>query len=451
MWLCSLGDSIFVRVGFLVLCSFSIGCRSESNSAKAPAAVDSSAAVSAATTSHANSASTGDQANSKSTLALSAPQAYELDATKLLAAALPENLLKEGWISLFDGQSLFGWLVAGEANWRVEQGTIRVDAGEPSFLCTSFQLADYELKVDFRCDAQTNSGVFLRTPPSPEDPARDSLELNIAPPDNPFPTGSFVKRQKLEPQDLGAIDTTAWHTFHIRLEGDQVKVSLDDKPIMELTDKTKLGRGHISLQHNQGRIEFRNIWLRPISQKHLLLDQDWEKDWTKSEKEKLTVTVVPEGLHLQGGLGQLQSKADFGDFLLQAKYKLAQPQVNSGIFFRCVRDSMLDGYECQLNHAIVDGDRMRPADAGAGAIFRRQAARMVIGEGTTPTYLTLLAAGNHLVSWVNGVQMIDFIDDRAPHENPRRGSKVGAGPISLQGHDPTTDATFLSISVSPIR
>ena len=450
MRLCKLVNSIFVGVSCLILFAFSIGCRSESKPASLPDG-DSSPVASNSTSGGINSGSASDQANTQSAPAPSAPRAYELDAKKWLDAALPENVLKDGWISLFDGQSLFGWLVAGEANWRVEQGTIRVDAGKPSFLCTSFQLADYELKVDFRCDAQTNSGVFLRTPPSPEDPARDCLELNIAPPDNPFPTGSFVKRQKLEPQDLGTIDSTTWHTFHIRLEGDQVKVSLDDKPIIQLTDKTKLGRGHISLQHNQGRIEFRNIWLRPILQKHLKLDRDWEQDWAKSEKEKLTVAVVPDGLHLQGGLGQLQSKADFGDFVLQAKYKLAQPQVNSGVFFRCVRDSMLDGYECQLNHAIVDGDPMRPADAGAGAIFRRQAARIVIGPGTEPTYLTLLAAVNHFVSWVNGIQMIDFIDDRAPNENPRRGSKVGAGPISLQGHDPTTDVTFMDISVSPIR
>ena len=34
--------------------------------------------------------------------------------------------LAEGWISLFDGQTLFGWKAGSKADWRVDDGTIRV-------------------------------------------------------------------------------------------------------------------------------------------------------------------------------------------------------------------------------------------------------------------------------------------------------------------------------------
>lgn len=152
------------------------------------------------------------------------PAEFEVDAKGLLAATLDETALKDGWISLFDGQSLFGWSIVGKANWRVEDGIIKVDRGEKSFLCTNLKLADCELSVDFKADAKTNSGVFLRTQPSPEDVTVDCIELNIAPPDNPFPTGSLVKRQKLEPADLekqlGKFDPTQWHTFRIRMAGE---------------------------------------------------------------------------------------------------------------------------------------------------------------------------------------------------------------------------------------
>lgn len=381
------------------------------------------------------------------------PQEFEVNAEGLLASALPESLLKEGWVNLFDGQSLFGWFIVGKANWRVEDGLIKVDRGEKSFLSTNLKLADYELSVDFRADAKTNSGVFLRSQPSPQDVTMDCIELNIAPPENPFPTGSLVQRIKVEPSALGSFDPSQWHTFTVKLVGDQVTVSLNGKQIVSYTDDSGLRYGHISLQHNEGRAEFKNIRFRPIDPKPLKLDASWEDDWVKSAKDGATFNVEPtdSGLKVSGGLGQLQSKAEFGDFVLQATYQLAKPEVNSGIFFRCVREGMLDGYECQLNHAIKGDDPLQPADAGAGAIFRRAPARVVVGDGSKPTYVTLFAQGPTLVTWINGVQVVDFTDTRPADDNPRKGLRLAPGPIALQGHDPTTEALFQSIAVTELK
>lgn len=377
--------------------------------------------------------------------------AFEIDSAKLLAAALPPEQLDDGWVRIFDGQSPYGWFLVGDANWRIADGVIKVDKGDRSYLCTSFQLKNYELQIDFRGDENTNSGIFLRTRPQPEDVGTDCLELNIAPPDNAFPTGSFVERMKVEPEKLGRFDPTAWHTYRVRLVDQTVEVFLDGKQILEMQDFESRDVGHISLQHNAGRVEFRNILMRPINGTPLALDKDWEDDWAKEAKDDAEFSVEPvaDGLQLTGGLGKLETKQTFGDFVLQAKYTLAKPDVNSGIFFRCVPDSMLDGYECQVNHAVSDNDPLRPADSGAGAIFRRQPARIVMGDGTSPTYLTLLANGPQMVTWVNGVQVVEFTDTREPDENPRRGLRVEAGPIALQGHDPTTSVIFHEISVGP--
>ncbi len=384
---------------------------------------------------------------------ISPPEVIEIKADALLASQLSPEQLEQGWVRLFDGQSLFGWFVVGNADWQIADGALKVTRGERSYLCTSFQIPNYELQVDFRSDANTNSGIFLRTGPQPEDVSMDCLELNIAPPDNPFPTGSFVERKKLEPSELGQFDPTAWHTYLVRVANRQVTVSLDGKQIMQLDDVEVAPNGHISLQHNLGRVEFRNVLLRPIDLQPLKLDAQWEDDWKLSEKEPKTFSaeVVEGGLKIKGGAGQLQSKQSYGDFFLQARYSLAKPEVNSGIFFRCIPDALLDGYECQVNHAISDGDPLRPADAGAGAIFRRQPARIVVGDGTQPTHITLLAHGPQIVTWVNGVQIADFVDTREPDENPRKGLRTDAGPIALQGHDATTEATFHSLQISEIK
>ncbi|MFN3191538.1 MAG: DUF1080 domain-containing protein [Aureliella sp.] len=383
------------------------------------------------------------------------PQIFEIDAKTLQAAALDAKQLEDGWVRMFDGQSLFGWFVVGKANWSINDGILKVSRGERSYMCSSFQISDFEFKVDFRSDADSNSGIFLRTGPQPENVAEDCLELNIAPTDNPFPTGSFVQRKKLEPEELddtlgGKFDSTSWHTYHVRLIGDSVEVFLDDKQIMELTDFKAKPIGHISLQHNSGRVEFRNMLLRPTKPETLQLGEDWESDWEKSVKEgaELDVAAVEDGLRLKGGLGQIQSKADFGDFFLHASYTLAKPEVNSGLFFRCIRDDMLNGYECQVNHAVEDGDYLRPADAGAGAIFRRQNARVVMGDGTSKTHISILANGPQIVTWVNGIQVADFVDSRAPDENPRRGLRLDPGPLSIQAHDPGTEVIFHEISIA---
>lgn len=379
-----------------------------------------------------------------------APPTYELDAKTILSAALEESQLKDGWIRLFDGHTLFGWAMVGQADWQAKDGTISVSRGEKSFLVTNIKLSNYELLVDFRAPEETNSGVFLRTNPSPGDVELDCFELNIAPPSNPFPTGSFVGRQRVEPEQLGDFDPADWHTYLVRLEGDNISVFLDNELLYEYTDTTNTQRGHISLQHNSGKVEFRNILMRPINAQPLKLDEQWTDDWTKDEKspDALTVTPTDAGLELSGGLGQLQSKKSYGDFLLQAAYQLDTPEVNSGIFFRCVPGALLDGYECQVNHATLNDDPLQPADSGAGAIFRRQPARIVVGDGTSPTYLTLFASGPQISTWVNGIQVTDFIDRRDADENPRRGLRLEPGPISLQGHDPKTKVTFQTIQIS---
>ncbi len=72
----------------------------------------------------------------------------------------------EGWILLFDGQTLFGWQPASQVDWKVAEGAITATQGEQGLLATTSQFGDYVLKVDFRAAAGANSGIFLRTPPS---------------------------------------------------------------------------------------------------------------------------------------------------------------------------------------------------------------------------------------------------------------------------------------------
>jgi hypothetical protein len=62
----------------------------------------------------------------------------------------------------------------------------------------------------------------------------------------------------------------------------------------------------------------------------------------------------------------------------------------------------------------------------------------------------VIARSRHIATWVNGIQMVDWTDNRPENENPRNGCRLKKGPISLQGHDPTTDLSFRNIRIADL-
>ena len=360
---------------------------------------------------------------------------------------LTDEELAAGWIALFDGETLFGWQAATKANWRVEDGAIVVDDGEPGLLCTTTRFDDYILKVDFRSAASTNSGIFLHTPHKPTDPATDCYELNIAPSDNPFPTCSLVKRAKAE----GKFDSTDWQSYEVTVSGDQVVVKLNGQTTLEYTDPQPLRSGYIGLQLNQGRCEFRHIKLKPLGLAALLNGQDLT-GWKTYPEMASKFTVTKEGwLNVKDGRGQLETEAAYGDFALQLECITHAPQLNSGVFFRCIPGETMNGYESQIHNGIRDGDRRKPVDCGTGGVFRRVDARLVVPNDREWFYKTLIVDGPHVATWVNGYQVTDWTDERPPNANPRQGLRLEPGTIMIQGHDPTTDLSFRNLMIRELN
>lgn len=57
---------------------------------------------------------------------------------------------QDGWISLFDGESLFRWGVFGDGDWKVADGNIVCEEGRGGWLASSAQFADFELLAKVR-------------------------------------------------------------------------------------------------------------------------------------------------------------------------------------------------------------------------------------------------------------------------------------------------------------
>lgn len=359
----------------------------------------------------------------------------------------------EGWISLFDGHSLFGWRLNPEAaNWTVADGVITAEAGPIDLLCTSVPFADYELKIDFRMDPGGNSGVFLRTPMKPAGPTKDCYELNIAD-QHPqgFTTGAFVGHKATDSPIVGS---GGWKTFHVVAEGPKFTVDLDGERVLDYIDDAvdRPPSGLIGLQKNEGKVEFRNILLKPLGAQPLFNGQDLS-GWKVVPGLKSRIAVEDGTIHLTNGLGFLENEGTWEDFLFQAESRVNAPPTNSGYFFRALPiadGGNCDGYEVQIDNNTTDGDRSRPSNAGTGAIFRRAEARYVVPDNGEWFTTTLAAHGPRLSVWVDGYQVVDFEDTRPADENPRRGTRLAPGHIALQGHDEQTDVSFRNLRVAPL-
>lgn len=358
---------------------------------------------------------------------------------------LTEQELREGWILLFDGETMFGWRDAGNANWRVEDGSLAVSEGELGLLRTTSQFSNYELRADFRCAAETNSGILIRTSPVPRNATDGCYEVNIAPPDNPFPTGSIVGREKTQVEIAG---DDQWHTFLVRVSGPTITVQVDGEQTAEFTDPAPVGLGYIGLQHNSGPVAFRNVKLRPLGMEPLF-DGESLTGWRPYPEQKSEVTVTAEGeMQITDGPGQIETEAAFADFILQLEVFVDGNGLNSGIFFRNIPGEHWQGYESQI-HNVYDGERTNPVDCGTGGFYRRQNARRIVADDHQWFHKTLVVTDNHMATWVNGIQVSDFSDQRPANENARRGFRAEAGTIALQGHDPTTSLRFREIRIMP--
>ncbi len=313
---------------------------------------------------------------------------------------LTDEEIADGWLLLFDGETMFGWQKGSDANWSVADGVISASAGEPGLLHTTSEFADFQLRVDFRHRHATNSGVFLRTAAKPTDPAADCYELNIAePPVSPFPTGSFVARQKATVDPSGE----AWHRFDVTAMGDHFVVRLDEREVLDYHDAKPLGRGYIGLQFKEGGVEFRNVKLKPLSLQSIFNGRDLA-GWSVLPDKKSVFSVTSAGeLSIKNGNGALESAGRYGDFVLRLEVRTGGRGLNSGIFFRSVPGEFWQGYESQIQNACKNDDRTQPADCGSGGFYRRQDARRIVADDLTWFSDTLVVSG---ATWRAGSMVI---------------------------------------------
>ena len=168
-----------------------------------------------------------------------------------------------GWTTLFDGKTLKGWNVVGDANWEVVDGVVQASkASANAYLVTPVSYGDFQITLDFWVTADANSGVFIRCEDPKNITATNAYEVNIydTRPDQAYRTGGIVDVAK----PASVIMTGGkWNTFDITARGSKLTVLLNGVTMVDITD-TKHPRGAIALQYGAGTVKFRNVRVRAL-------------------------------------------------------------------------------------------------------------------------------------------------------------------------------------------
>jgi hypothetical protein len=178
-------------------------------------------------------------------------------------------------IHLFNGKDLEGWINHGEEKWYVENGELICESGPAAqygYLSTVDFYDDFELSLDFKQEANGNSGVFIRS--TVEGTKVSGWQVEVAPPGNN--TGGIYESYgrgwliQPDPEKDKVLKMGEWNTMKIRVEGASVTSWLNGTEMVHLEDeKIGEGKGAIALQIHDGggiKVHWRNIILKKLGE-----------------------------------------------------------------------------------------------------------------------------------------------------------------------------------------
>jgi Domain of Unknown Function (DUF1080) len=359
--------------------------------------------------------------------------------------------IADGWLLMFDGESTFGWQIDGESKIVDGQLVLGGTKATAATLTTSFPTC--EARVDYRVEGFTANFNMISG-----EKERGTSTFSM------FGGAGSVLTIKivLDPREPFGSEVKADATSGKPSRYDAVFKHRKLRPTMRFDVPAGTS------------IALSNFKLRPTDTKPLFNGKDLT-DWKiydgDKARAKTEFTVTKDGeLHLKNGPGDIQTTGQYDDFVLQVECKTNGDKLNSGVFFRCRPGEYQNGYEAQIHNGF---DAAKPKeyvveeydpktnelkdkvkvksdalDYGTGAIYRRIPARKQASKDNEWFTMTVVAQGRHIATWVNGIAVVDWTDNRPLKDNARNGCRLEKGNISLQGHDPTTDLLFRNIRIA---
>ena len=174
---------------------------------------------------------------------------------------------------IFNGKNLDGWTNNGTEKWYVDNGELVCESGPDKkygYLSTNKNYKNFVLKLQFKLEANGNSGVFIRS--SIEGVKISGWQVEVAPPEKhtggiyeSYGRGWLLKPNPLHEKYLNATD---WNKMEIKMVGDKITTWLNGHKMVEMTDaKIGKGVGFIALQIHDGggiKVRWKNIRIQEL-------------------------------------------------------------------------------------------------------------------------------------------------------------------------------------------
>ena len=174
---------------------------------------------------------------------------------------------------LFDGESLEGWSIYGTEKWYVEDGLLICESGpdaEYGYLGTDKHYKNFILDLDFKQEADGNSGVFIRS--TVDGTTVSGWQVEVAPP-GAFTGGiyeSYGRKWLIKPtlEKDKVLKFGEWNHMKIKVEGRSVTSWLNGVEMVSIKDRIiGRGKGSILLQIHSGggiKVNWKNIEIEEL-------------------------------------------------------------------------------------------------------------------------------------------------------------------------------------------
>ena len=206
-------------------------------------------------------------------------------ACSLLAEFTLGHSHEEGFVSLFDGKSLQGWVEVGRSGsgYQVREGKLVCPRDEGGNLFTRKEFEDFILRFEFKLQEGSNNGLAVRSPLQADRIAYEGMELQII--DN-----QAKRYREIQPwQKHGSLyhvfaartghlrPVGRWNQQEVGMRGSRLKITLNGAVILEVDLNTvedeavrwrhpglKRTSGHIGFLGHKEPVEFRNIRVKEL-------------------------------------------------------------------------------------------------------------------------------------------------------------------------------------------
>jgi hypothetical protein len=209
----------------------------------------------------------------------------------------PQPAVEEGFVSLFNGKDLTGWVdgqkAEGKENkagrgYQVKDGAICTTKGVGGNLYTEKEYANFVLRFEFKLTESANNGIGIRAPLA-GDAAYVGMEIQVLDNDGKKYKDADGKPKIRPAQFHGSVydvfpakpgflkPVGEWNSEEIRAEGSKITVTLNGTVITEadlstVTDPAVLKKhpglknekGHIGFLGHGDEVEFRNLRIKQL-------------------------------------------------------------------------------------------------------------------------------------------------------------------------------------------